>query len=178
MTTKVWITEEYGYREWLWIHPGDIDDVVADWKAGRIPTCVHVYGVEPLCEVLDAAQKQWDLSEEEQQRQLDALWEPQTGDFAGTCQLWDPKLAHWQKLERDVLDADGKPLYNENDPFLQGAIELHTRLTQHDELCREHGVVVTAHCHQWDDTRLMAAGVCYPAWWKPSPDEMGLDEEA
>ena len=42
MTTKVWVTEEYGYREWLWIHPGSVDDVVADWKAGRIPSCIHV----------------------------------------------------------------------------------------------------------------------------------------
>lgn len=43
MPTKVWITEEYGYREWLWTHPGDADDVVAAWKRGDVP--VNFWGL-------------------------------------------------------------------------------------------------------------------------------------
>ena len=130
MSTRVWITEEYGYREWLWIHPGAVDDVVADWKLGKIPPCIYVYGLAP-----------------------------RSDDFQGSCEEFDPRLVHWQKL---VSDTEGRA---ETDPYLQGAIELHTRMTHEDELCRQYGILVRGHCHEWDDTGLCAMGVRYPAWW-------------
>ncbi len=33
MSTKVWIVEEYGYRNWLWTHPGTIEEVIASIAA-------------------------------------------------------------------------------------------------------------------------------------------------
>jgi hypothetical protein len=37
VTTKVWIVEEYGYRHWVWEHPGTLADVVSDWQNGTCP---------------------------------------------------------------------------------------------------------------------------------------------
>jgi hypothetical protein len=35
--TKIWITEEYGYREWIWEYPGTQEELIADWAAGKAP---------------------------------------------------------------------------------------------------------------------------------------------
>lgn len=32
------VQEEYGYREWLWVYPGTVEELRADWEAGRAPT--------------------------------------------------------------------------------------------------------------------------------------------
>jgi len=53
MSTKVWIIEEYGYRNWLWVHPGTIDDVIAAWKSGERPVGFwgrHDAGFAGTCE--------------------------------------------------------------------------------------------------------------------------------
>lgn len=34
---RILIDEEYGYREWLWTYFGTVEELVADWKAGRRP---------------------------------------------------------------------------------------------------------------------------------------------
>lgn len=34
---RILIAEEYGFRDWLWTYPGTIQELVADWKAGRRP---------------------------------------------------------------------------------------------------------------------------------------------
>ena len=175
MTTKVWVTEEYGYREWLWIHPGSVDDVVADWKAGRIPTCIHVYRYDDASREAhwDSCVENWQLPEEEREKRSNSLWEPQTGNYAGTCQLWDPKLAHWMKLEQDCSG------HEDDEPFLRAAIELHTRVTQYDALCQEHGITMGAHCHEWDDSSLHILGTKerFGAWWQPQDWEKARREE-
>lgn len=34
---KIQITEEYGYREWVWEFPGTLAELVEDWRNGRVP---------------------------------------------------------------------------------------------------------------------------------------------
>ncbi|MGD9729664.1 MAG: hypothetical protein AB7L09_02685 [Nitrospira sp.] len=34
---RIGVTEEYGYREWMWTYPGTVDELIADWVAGRRP---------------------------------------------------------------------------------------------------------------------------------------------
>lgn len=34
---RILISEEYGYREWLWTFPGTVEEVIEEWKAGRVP---------------------------------------------------------------------------------------------------------------------------------------------
>lgn len=31
------VSEEYGYREWVWYYPGTVDDLKRDWNARRAP---------------------------------------------------------------------------------------------------------------------------------------------
>ena len=33
----VLIEEEYGYKYWCWEFPGSKEDLIADWKSGKIP---------------------------------------------------------------------------------------------------------------------------------------------
>ena len=37
MIQRVQITEEYGYREWVWEYPGSLIDLLTDWRAGNVP---------------------------------------------------------------------------------------------------------------------------------------------
>jgi hypothetical protein len=34
---RIYVDEEYGYREWLWTYPGTIKELVEDWKEGLRP---------------------------------------------------------------------------------------------------------------------------------------------
>ena len=34
---KVFVEEEYGYRLWVWAFPGNIEDLIVDWMAGKAP---------------------------------------------------------------------------------------------------------------------------------------------
>ncbi len=34
---RVYIDEEYGWKLWVWTYPGTPEELVADWKAGRVP---------------------------------------------------------------------------------------------------------------------------------------------
>ena len=34
---KIYVEEEYGFRNWVWMFPGSIPELVAEWKAGRAP---------------------------------------------------------------------------------------------------------------------------------------------
>jgi hypothetical protein len=34
---KIYICEEYGYREWIWDYPGTVEELISDWKAGIAP---------------------------------------------------------------------------------------------------------------------------------------------
>lgn len=36
---KIFVEEEYGYRDWVWFFPGTKEEALADWKAGRRPVC-------------------------------------------------------------------------------------------------------------------------------------------
>lgn len=67
MTTKTWIVEEYGYRNWIWTHPGSADDVVADWKAGLVPVGFmglrQGVGYQGTCEEFYPRDDVWDRAE-------------------------------------------------------------------------------------------------------------------
>jgi hypothetical protein len=34
---RIYVEEEYGYRQWEWLYPGTPDELIADWKAGVAP---------------------------------------------------------------------------------------------------------------------------------------------
>ena len=67
MTTKTWIVEEYGYRNWIWTHPGSADDVVADWKVGLVPVGFmglrQGVGYKGTCEEFEPRAEVWDRAE-------------------------------------------------------------------------------------------------------------------
>lgn len=37
MGLKIFVSEEYGYRSWIWDYPHDAAQLIKDWKAGRAP---------------------------------------------------------------------------------------------------------------------------------------------
>lgn len=63
MAVRIWVQEEFGYREWMWTHPGTVEDVVADWKAGRCP--ISFWGLreagtyQGTCEKFDPNEDIW-----------------------------------------------------------------------------------------------------------------------
>lgn len=40
---RIYIEEEYGYRDWIWTYPGTVKELIADWKRGRRPVCPTYY---------------------------------------------------------------------------------------------------------------------------------------
>lgn len=34
---KIFLTEEYGYRQWIWTFPGTKEELIITWKSGNAP---------------------------------------------------------------------------------------------------------------------------------------------
>ena len=41
---RIYLEEEYGYREWLWTYPGTAEELVEDWAAGNRPLAPRYQG--------------------------------------------------------------------------------------------------------------------------------------
>ncbi len=40
---KILCNEEHGYKHWYWNYPGTIDELIVDWKVGKIPFLYHCF---------------------------------------------------------------------------------------------------------------------------------------
>lgn len=125
MTTKVWVVEEYGYRNWLWGHPGSVADVVADWKAGKVPvgfmglrqgidwagTCVEFRPSDDVWERAEALVKDLGIDETRESHpyvlQAVAMLETETRHDAIMTKYGCTVTAHVHMHEDTSLTADG-----------------------------------------------------------------------
>lgn len=41
MACRVWLVEEYGYRNFVWTFPGSLEQLAQAWQSGRVPVNFH-----------------------------------------------------------------------------------------------------------------------------------------
>lgn len=130
---RIFIDEEYGYREWTWDFPGTVEELIAEWKAGRIPPVGYVHGREfrGTCEPADTPRPDPYLGVTEEMYLADPdkydeayLSSPEsleniedTDEFREYCKLWEVFFSkydaecHVHEEEDSVLrikDGEGK----------------------------------------------------------------------
>jgi hypothetical protein len=80
---RVWITEEYGFNEFLWVYPGTKREFITDWSEGKSPYTedfkgklhqidVTVYKQKPET-ILVLSHADGEILPEQRQRDFDAF---------------------------------------------------------------------------------------------------------
>lgn len=153
MATKVWVTEEYGYREWLWVHPGTADDVVVAWQARRCP--VTFWGLRAAGEY-DGTCEEWDPREAPNQA-LEDTFAAHRAACPVCIEAGDSPHMHMPFGERPSAEC----------PEALALCKAYLARAAPDVLCTKHGVEVVAHVHEEDDSglRVLATGA-----WHGAPD--------
>ena len=102
---RVFVEEEYGYRYWTWNFPGTVDELIAEWKAGRIPSVGYIYRGEfkGTCEQVEtpsfdpfpgvsdeeylAHPEKYDVEDEALLKELGGMWDVFLSKYDATCHI-------------------------------------------------------------------------------------------
>jgi len=83
---RIWIREEFGYRDWLWTFDGTKEEVLLQWKLGRAP--ISFFGIRQ--------QKEYDGKCEE--------YYPDNLNDYYNCDIY----AHVHMSDDTMIEIDGK----------------------------------------------------------------------
>lgn len=95
---RIFVNEEYGYASHTWNFPGTVDELIAEWKAGRIPHVGYVFGKEFMGSLEPAETPHFDpypgVSDEEYFNNPDK-YPDKDEDIEELCRMWDAFLAKY-----------------------------------------------------------------------------------
>ena len=105
---KVFISEEYGWKSWVWDFPGSTEELIRDFRAGRTPSRVGYFETRGRGTIAPAEMPHVDLVAEglteERELQLEGelqgMWEVYMRQFEAQCMLHEE--------DDSYLQVDGK----------------------------------------------------------------------
>jgi len=109
---KIFIEEEYGYAYHTWNFPGSVEELIAEWKAGRIPHVGYVFGKEfrGTCEPVETPEFEPypGVSDEEYLANPDKYPDKEE-DLQELCRMWEVFLSRYD-AECHIHEEDDSSL--------------------------------------------------------------------